>query len=95
MSLSSDTLFRPASAVAPFVAGIERRTMWEKKTTGLWLGRQLRMSETMANEIKDLADREYCKIEDQIRYLLCLGLEESKRRASRTTETTDERRPRT
>ena len=55
----------------------------EKKTARLHLPQQLCVSETMADEIRALAELEYRQIEDELRYLLSLGIKESRRRLQR------------
>lgn len=51
-----------------------------KLTERLWLPKKLCVDPEMAKEIRGLANQEYRKVQDQIRWLIMLGLEESRRR---------------
>jgi hypothetical protein len=53
---------------------------FEKKSVRLHLPSQLCLSQTMANEIRMLAETEDRALQDQIRHLLRLGLEVSRQK---------------
>jgi hypothetical protein len=49
--------------------------MYGKKTVRMKLSRQICLSETMALEIQHRAERGFRSLEDQLRFLIYLGLE--------------------
>jgi hypothetical protein len=63
-----------------------------KLTEHLWLPKRLCVDPEMAKEIRDLAKQEYRKMQDQIRWLIMLGLEESRRRQTVAARAKDKKK---